>query len=242
MLKGSRKYWTLAIICGVLAAGLFYLYIQDVKQQYRPDDLITVIKARTDVKRDSIVTEEMLQAIELPGKYAHPDAVQKRQDIVGKIAGSDISAGEIILKQKLVEQDNSTDRMAYRVPQSKRAVAIGIDSISGVAGYIKEGDRVDVFATLDVADSSGSREEETYTVLTLQNIEVLAVGSSFGQSGGDEGGKTLTLAVSPEEASSLILASERGAVRMALRSPVDHTLTTVPPLQLPGLVNPPLNP
>ncbi len=242
MLKGSRKYWILAVICGVLAAGLFYLYIQDIKQQYRPDDLITVIKARTDVKRDSIVTEEMLQAIELPGKYAHPDAVQKRKDIVGKIAGSDISAGEIILKQKLVEQDNSTDRMAYRVPQSKRAVAIGIDSISGVAGYIKEGDRVDVFATLDVADSSGSREEETYTVLTLQNIEVLAVGSSFGQSGGDEGGKTLTLAVSPEEASSLILASERGAVRMALRSPVDHTLTTVPPLQLPGLVNPPLNP
>jgi pilus assembly protein CpaB len=66
MLKGSRKYWILAVICGVLAAGLFYLYIQDIKQQYRPDDLITVIKARTDVKRDSIVTEEMLQAVHRP--------------------------------------------------------------------------------------------------------------------------------------------------------------------------------
>lgn len=241
MLKGSRKYWTLAVICGVLASGLFYLYIQDVKQQYQPDDLVTVIKARIDLERDSVVTEEMLEAATLPGKYVHPDAVQNRQDIIGKIAGSDISAGEIVLKQKLIGQDSSTDRMAYRVPESKRAVAIGINSISGVAGYTKEGDYVDVFATLDVADSSGSGEEATFTVLILQDIEVLAVGSNSGQNDG-EGGKTITLAVSPQQASSLILASERGSVRLALRSPVDHALTTVPPLQMPGLVNPPPQP
>lgn len=238
MFKSSRKYWTIAIICGVLAAGLFYLYIQDVKKQYQPDDLITVVKARADLKRDSVVTEEMLESVELPGKYVHPDSVQNRQEAVGKIVGSDISAGEIILKQKLVGKDSSPDRMAYRVPDSKRAVAIGINNISGVAGYIKEGDYVDIYATLDVAGTSGVGEEATYTVLTLQDIEVLAVGSNFGKDEGGGGDNTITLAVSPQQASALILASERGSVRLALRSPVDHDLTTVPPLQLPGLVNP----
>lgn len=242
MLKGSRKYWTIAVICGVLAAGLFYLYIQDVKQQYQPDDLMTVIKARTDLKHDSVVTEEMLESVELPGKYVHPDAVQNRQEAVGKIVGSDISAGEIILKQKLVGKDSSTGRMAYRVPENKRAVALGINSISGVAGYIKEGDYVDIYATLDIADSSDRGAEETFTVLTLQDIEVLAVGSDSGKSESGGGEKTITLAVSPQEASALILASERGSVRLALRSPVDHQQTTVPPLQLPGLVNPPQQP
>jgi pilus assembly protein CpaB len=242
MLKGSRKYWILAVICGILASGLCYLYIEDVKRQYRPDDLMTVIKARTDLQRDSVVTEEMLETVELPGKYVHPDAVQNRKDIVGQIVGSDISAGEIILKQKLVDKNSATDRMAYKVPDSKRAVAIGINSISGVAGYIRAGDYVDVFATLDIDTGVGSGQEETFTVLTLQDIEVLAVGSSSDQSEGSEGGKTITLAVDPQQASALILASERGAVRLALRSPVDHNLTTVPPLQLPGLVNPPPQP
>ena len=37
--------------------------------------------------------------------------------------------------------------------------------------------------------------------------------------------KTITLAVAPQQALPLILATERGTVRLALRSPIDKNLT-----------------
>lgn len=240
MLKGSRKYWVLAAACGIMASFLFYIYMQDVKKQYEPDDLVTVAQARVDLSKDSVITQEMIEMTELPGNYIHPDAVQKSEDIVGKIALSDISSGEIILKQKVLEPGAKADRLAYQIPNSKRAVTIGVDSIGGVAGFVQEGDHIDIYATLDVPATGGTGDEEAYTVLALQDIMVLAVGMGSSSEKSKEGAaKTITVAVSPQEASPLILASERGVIRLALRSPVDHARTSVPPLQLPGLLTVP---
>lgn len=238
MLKGSRKYWAMAILCGTAAAFLFYMFVQDVKTQYQPDDLISVARARVDITRDTLITEEMIEMIPMPQKYAHPQAVRNPGDIIGRIAAGHVSSAEIILESKVVDSSSNKDRLAYQVPASKRAVAIGVDSISGVAGYLQEGDRVDIFATVDLDDPSGSAGATSFTVLTLQDIMVLAVGSSteLDQKKSGTGGRTITLALAPQEASALILASERGTLRLALRSPVDRSLTSVPPFQLRDLL------
>lgn len=230
MFKGSRKYWTIAILCGVAAAVLFSFYIQQVKERYQPDDLITVVRAKMDIARDSVVASEMVQIVKIPAKFTHPDALREPQDVVGKIAVNNIAAGEDILAGELLSSQDSNQRLAYQVPQDKRAVSIGINDISGVAGYIEAGDRVDVMATIDVPSQG---EEVTCTVLALQDIPVLAVGSATNlKEKGGESLRTLTLAVSPEEAQPLVLASERGTLRLTLRSPVDHERSLLPPLQL----------
>lgn len=240
MFKGSRKYWVIAVACGIAAAFLFNIYLQDIKRQYQPDDLITVARARVNLSADSIITEDMIEMTQLPGKYVHTDAVQNRADIIGKIALSDISSGEIILKQKVLAPGSKAKRLAYQIPESKRAVSIGVDNISGVSGFIQEGDRVDVFATIDIPANSVLGNDAAFTVLTLQDVLVLAVGTGSQDKKNESAtSRTITLAVSPQEASPLIMASERGVIRLALRSPVDHSQTYVPPLQLPGLVNTP---
>ncbi len=231
MFKGSRKYWTIAILCGVAAAVLFSFYMQQVKERYQPDDLITVVRAKMDISRDTVVETEMVQIVKVPAKYTHPDALREQKDVVGKIAVNNIAAGEDILAGELLSSENSNQRLAYQVPRDKRAVSIGINDISGVAGYIEAGDRVDIMATVDV---SSQGEEATCTVLALQDVPVLAVGAS-GTNLKEKGGeslRTLTLAVSPEEAQPLVLASERGTLRLMLRSPVDHGRSMLPPLQL----------
>ncbi|MDD3852949.1 MAG: Flp pilus assembly protein CpaB [Syntrophomonadaceae bacterium] len=230
MLKSSRKYWVIALVCGLAAALLFNIYIQQVKTKYEPDDLVDVIRANVDISRDSLITRDMIETVQLPGKYVHHDAIQVSQDVVGKITCSDISSGEILLYSKLADSKAGEQRLAYKIPQDKRAVTIGTDSITGVAGYLQKGDRVDVFATIDIEQSSSG--SIPYTVLALQDILILETGSAAELDQKSETVKrTITLAVAPQQALPLILASERGTVRLALRSPIDKNLATLTPFQ-----------
>lgn len=235
MLKGTRKYWFIAVICGITATLLFYQYMQDVKSRYRPDHLVQVVKAREAISKDSLITKNQVELDNLPAKYVHPESLDELNLVVGKTAITDIADGEQIIKQRLVSADEKNQRLAYAIPASKRAVSIPTDSISGVSGYIKAGDRVDIVATVDIAlGDAASGNTNAYSVLSLQDIEVLAVGENpeLLTKKSAEGAKTITLAVSVQEAQPLILGSERGNLRLLLRSPIDKTKTALTPYQL----------
>jgi pilus assembly protein CpaB len=233
LLKGTRRYWLVAIICGCIASLLFYNYLQDIKERYKPDDLVQVVKARTDIPRDTIVLAEQLTVVQIPGRYVHPNAIKERNEAAGKIALSDITAGQELLASHLLTPGEKSDRTAYSVPGAKRAISIEVDKVSGVSGGIQPGDRVDIMATVNipVLDAKGNEKEEPYTLLTLQDIEVLKVdGVATGSNQSDK--KTLTLLVSPQEAQPLVLASEKGRLRLLLRSPVDKSRADIKPMTL----------
>ncbi|MEN6347846.1 MAG: Flp pilus assembly protein CpaB, partial [Syntrophomonas sp.] len=173
MLKGSRKYWFIALVFGLAAAILSYRYMQDIKASYSPSNLVQVVKARQAIAPDTVIKKEQLEVVQLPSKYAHPDAFTKKDMVIGKIATSDISAGEEILKEKLLSPQDKERRLSYKIPPSKRAISIPINNVSGVSGYIKPGDRVDIIATLDIPLSvSGNEQKTSFSILTLQDVEV----------------------------------------------------------------------
>lgn len=236
MLKGSRKYWLIALLFGLAAGLAFYRYLQEIKELYRPDDLVQVVRAREAIPGNSVINEKQVEITSLPAKYVHPDALVKENAVVGKIATSDISAGEEILKGRLLSAKDSDRRLAYTIPVSKRAVSIPIDNINGVSGFIEAGDRVDIIGTVDIPlpTAQGNETSRTYSVLTLQNIEVLAVGENPDTVNPKNpvGPKTITLAVAIQEAQPLVLASERGKLRLLLRHPVDKARAELAPFRL----------
>ncbi|MDD3269410.1 MAG: Flp pilus assembly protein CpaB [Syntrophomonadaceae bacterium] len=237
MLKGSRKYWFIALLFGLAAGLAFYRYLQDVKELYRPDNLIQVVRAREAISKDSVINEEQVEIATLPAKYVHPDALVKENAVIGKIATSNISPGEEILKGRLLSAQDSEHRLAYTIPVSKRAVSIPIDNINGVSGFIEVGDRVDIIGTIDIPlpTTQGHETMRTYSILTLQDIEVLAVGENPDLAVNQKnpvGAKTITLSVSLQEAQPLVLASERGKLRLLLRHPVDKSRAVLTPFQL----------
>lgn len=240
MLKGSRKYWLIAIVCGFLTAFFFYQYLQEIKARYLPDDLISVVKAARPIARDTVINEQQLLVETLPAKYVHPDAIREIEAVAGKIAITDISVGEGILKNKLLSSKDKSDHLAYAVPVSKRAVSIPINDITAVSGFIKVGDRVDIIATLDIPllDSHGNEKSTVFSIFSLQNIEVLSVGENLDIVNKKNPGeaRTLTLAVSVQDAQALVLASEKGNLRLLLRSPVDDSRVKLPPLELKNLL------
>lgn len=232
MLKGTKKYWIIAIICGLAAAALFYLFLGQVEEQYRPDNMVKVVRAAQPIPKDQVIKANQLMTEEVPDIYAHPNGIRDASEAVGKTVTSDISAGEEILKEKLVGEKDKADRLAYVIPLNKRAVTIAINEVTGVANNIKVGDHVDLMVTIEA--SLGGSESKTYTVLPLQNIEVLAVGSKGADNKVTAG--TLTVAVSPQQAQPLILATECGIIRLMLRSPVDDSTVDLPPYEINNLV------
>lgn len=232
MFKGAKKYWLISILCGLIAAALFYVFLQEVKEQYRPDDLVTVVKAAQPIAADQVIRPEQLMIAEVPAQYAHPNGIRDKNEVIGKISTTDIAAGEEIIKEKIVGEKEKAGRLAYNVPVNKRAVAVAVNEVSAVSFNIQPGDHVDVMATVDINDTAAANPAAT--VLILQDIEVLSVGAKGVVANNENSGvvNTVTLAVTPEQARPLILAADRGEIRLLLRSPVDNSQYTLPPFRI----------
>lgn len=124
--------------------------------------------------------------------------------------------GEPLLLARLHPRGVLTGTAGLPVPAGRRAVTVAVDEVVGVAGFVVPGTRVDVIATMDLDGMPTSR-------VILEDLVVLAVAQ---EAVGNETDKprivpSATLAVTPEEATRLILASDRGRIRLAMRAPED---------------------
>lgn len=240
-MKGSKKYWILSLVFALAAAALFYQFIIGVQKRYEPQGMQQVMIATRDIEQNSLIGPGDVEAARIPSQYVHPSAVRDKKDVVGKVAISNIAGGEQILSSRLLGDSGNRGRMSYTVPPGKRAISIAVDEVTGVSGFIRPSDRVDVVVTANIPTGPAGQEVmKTYTALALQDLEVLAVGKSLPVSSeGNEGkqdGNTVTLAVEPQQALILTLAAERGDIRLMLRPPGDQEKPAVPPVDLPRLL------
>ena len=129
-----------------------------------------------------------------------------------------------------VNQDNSI-HLALRNPQdngepekrrrtiaafiapNKRAVSVPVSDVTGVGGFILPGNRVDV---IEVAKGKGSR-------ILLENLKVLAVDQEVSPDKDKPAiVKAVTLEVTPEQAETLVGATQDSSIHLALRNPQDR--------------------
>ena len=119
------------------------------------------------------------------------------------------------------------------LPKGKRAMTVLIDSLSAVGGLINPGDFVDVIAHLDVPDYQSFQEvSNNITSVIMQNVQVLAVGSSFSPEGNalvyqkqqKSRELNITLALESEEAGLLTFAQRHGSLQLILRSPTEKEI------------------
>jgi pilus assembly protein CpaB len=114
-----------------------------------------------------------------------------------------------------------------------RAVAIRVNEIVGVAGFVVAGTRVDVLVSGISPGNGGAAAGNTVRTI-LQNITVLSAGQDFKK---DTEGKPVTvqvvnLLVTPEQAQILSLAGSQMAMQLVLRNPLDTAIAVVPGITL----------
>ena len=95
-------------------------------------------------------------------------------------------------------------------------MAVKVDPVIGVSGFIHAGNRVDVLVTI-VPDKNAS--SNPVTKIVLENILVLAAGPDVEKKGKEPTNvNVITLEVAPEEAEKLALAATEGKLQLALRN------------------------
>lgn len=240
MLTTTRKFWLIAVVCGLLAAAFFYQFVQQLKSQYQTTETVSVVIAAENIPANTVLTAKQLDTMEIPVQYVHDNAVSSVEDIVGQAAVTDIASGEVIISDRLVIPGSQQASFSYKLEPGERAITVGIDPVSGVAGYIQAGDHVDVIGLFEVKipDGTGGEKNVAYSTVVVQNRNVLAVGdnSIMTDSAQQKENKTLTLAMTLQESQKVAWASQFGEIRAVLRSPVDESVEKRPPVSADDLL------
>lgn len=190
---------------------------------------VLVVVPRENIQPRTLIKDEMLRFAELPAEQVPGDAYRNATDVAGKVAQAILPAGKPITMAG-IESVSPAQGLPYILKPGMRAVTVAIDPVSGVAGFMKAGDKVDVLATY-----SGNDTNITRTI--LQDIELLAIGNrpASTASGRDNPNEptadapTATLAVYPEQSQVVALAAAKAKIHLTLRSASDQSYTPLPP-------------
>ena len=191
------------------------------EQHYQ--DPIDVVVAARDVAEDVSLSPGHLRMAKIPESFVQPYATLNPGSVLGMVTRVPIAEGEQIMQNKLrrPEDIRSGATLSTLTPEGKRAITIQVDTLTGVGGFVRPGDLVDILWTLKLP-VRGQRQPQVVTLTLFQHVPVLAVGGTF--IGGrtevaDKKGtaQTVTLALGPQETSFLLFAREQGGVQLSLR-------------------------
>ena len=225
-----RQLIFLAAICGVLMFGLFYTTLKLTTSSEPPPvveknvekpavEMVKVVVAKQNIPVRTRIQESMLQVKELPVTAVPEGALDDFSTILNEPARASIFAGDVLTQQKIFG-DRSEEGFLGTIPSDCRAVSISVNNITGVAGFAKPGDYVDLLLV----------EKDNYSVTTnilLQNVPLLSVNQSMSASPSIENGNInteaitnpsiATFALRPAEVLKLISAAKLGEIYMMLR-------------------------
>ncbi|MGR3793922.1 Flp pilus assembly protein CpaB [Vannielia sp. SX4] len=229
-----RMVFGLVLIIGVALAG-FAVYMAQgylakttaernalIAAQQKAKPTVNLIVVKKDKAYGERLTPEDVVAIRWQ-KDSLPDGHYLEMEElfpVGKDPRTVITAMnkfEPVLKAKVTEPGEDAG-ITSRLDKGKRAFAIKVDRTSGVSGFLRPGDRVDVYWT-------GSISGREVTKLIETSIKLIAVDQTY-----DEGhtspsiARTVTVAISPDQVASLAQAQSTGRLSLALVGAEDETV------------------
>jgi pilus assembly protein CpaB len=209
-----------SLIVSAIASSLVYHFVVVGVQaaSNRPVEVRKLLVAARTLEAGTLIQDRDLRWIDT-GEIAPPSVVNNRRQVVGRGVIATIFEGEAIVSGRLALQGAGAG-LAAMIPEGKRAVALKIDEVVGLAGFVVPGMRVDVIVA--ARDSNPTHNNVTSRTV-LQNIEVLSAGQKFEKTadGRPQDAEVVNLLVTPDEAEVLSLASSECKVQLVLRNPLD---------------------
>jgi pilus assembly protein CpaB len=169
-----------------------------------------------------VLKEDDIKMAEWTGS-APEGAFIRPQDLIGRGVTTRMVSREPVLESRLAGK-GAGGGLASMIPEGMRAVAIRVNDVAGVAGFVTPGMRVDVLISGAPGASNANAALGVQSKTMLQNVEVLSAGQDFKK---DAEGKpvivqVVNLLVTPEQAEMLSLASTQTTIQLVLRNPLDR--------------------
>lgn len=181
-----------------------------------PDKLIV---AAHDMETGALIKDSDLTERDWSGVIPK-QAVRSKSDLVGRGVTSPVYENEPFFEQRLAPKGAGAG-MASTIPLGMRAVALRVNDLVSLGGFVLPGMHVDVLAAGDAPGDDTNAGRRCRTV--LQNVQVLSVGQHFEKNpeGKPETAEIVNLLVTPDQAETIDLASGDTRVQLVLRNPLD---------------------
>lgn len=220
----NQRFLSVLVFAFVVAAGasflLYRLLAGRASAKAAPATVKVVMAART-LELGTVLQDADFILGDWPGSLP-PGASSNTKDLIGRGVISTIYNHEPVLESRLAAK-GAGGGLAAMIPAGKRAVAVRVNEVVGVAGFVVPGSRVDVLISGNppAAVSAGMG---SLTKTILQNIEVLSAGQDFKKDGDGKPVvvQVVNLLVTPEEAEVLSLAMNQAQIQLVLRNPLDR--------------------
>jgi pilus assembly protein CpaB len=171
----------------------------------------------------SLIRPSDLQAHDFPADAVVPgalvDSAAERARLVGALLRTGIPAGGVLLSSELVFPGDHGYLAAVLSPGT-RAVTVGVDEVSGNAGLIWPGDRVDLILTQTMGDTNQATNSRMVAETVLGGVRVIAADKALvrGEQPANEETltRTITLEATPQQAERIAVASRMGKLSLTL--------------------------
>lgn len=231
-----RLVFLLVLVAGFGVAGFaVYLAMQqfntyeqqlEVARKTSPIKLQRVFITKKPLHYGQILQESDLDVVQWPVKGIPKNAFTDINVLIGP-QGNDkfrtvlrqMDAGEVITSTKVTGLGEDAG-VAAQLEKGMRAFALRVDVASGVSGFLRPGDKVDVYWT-------GRVDRDQITKLILENISLVAIDQKTEEQGNRVTvARTVTVAVSPRVVGELIQAQATGSLLLSLRSVSEEEVST----------------
>ncbi|MCX4189651.1 Flp pilus assembly protein CpaB [Methylophaga sp. OBS3] len=128
-----------------------------------------VLVAAQDISTDQQITEDDVTVMFMAAPPAHSYSTQ--QQVINRQVKLPIAAGDLILE----EHFHDFSHLVNAIRAGERAIAIRVDEVTGVGGFIQPGDYVDVLLYLAAGNETGNQSSAQRI---LSAARVLAYGNS----------------------------------------------------------------
>jgi Flp pilus assembly protein CpaB len=242
------------IILGVaiLIAGFVVLilnsYLSGVEErterQAAEQQLARIVVATQPLAFGEPLTAENVRMQNFPAGSVPQGAFRSIQAALqgGRVAVRPIVPGEPVLADKVSGLDGRAV-LAANLEEGMRAVSIPIGAVTGVSGFARPGDTVDVLLTRKMP-GDGATGDDLMTDVILQRVKLLAIDQVANEKATEpDVGNTAVVEVDLYNAQKLVLAQRLGTLSLALRNvendqPTALTTVTVRDLGAGGFVRP----
>jgi len=218
--------FVVAALCSVLVYRLVGMRIAASK----PVASTRIVAAVKDTHIGTVLAAPDLTTIQIVGAVPK-GAILDAKNAIGRGVTSTLYAGEPIVDDRLAPM-GSGGGLAATIRDGMRAIAVKVDQVVGVAGFVLPGMRVDVLISGVPPVSGGGNagsNNNTQVRTVLQNIEVLSAGTDIQKDaeGKPQQVQVVNLMVTPEQAQVMALASNVTRIQLVLRNPLDTKVAAV---------------
>jgi pilus assembly protein CpaB len=206
----------LALGCGLVAA-VGINQILATPSDHKPT--VSIVVAKREIKKGDMIKPDDIRLQDWQVESLPDGAVQNVSDLAERRVKTLVVPGEAILESKLVAKNSTRES---EIPPGMKGVPVKVDNVSGGAGLIFPGDNVDVLLHVEANAARGI--PQTMTKVLFKNIKVHAVDDVLERPAPGEPSipaKTITLLVTPAQATKITFATEVGTIRLVMRSEKD---------------------